>query len=91
MDLKELLNMSINQMIGRSLMTSITTIIAIVPLILMVSAQLAQFVIPLMIGIIAGTYSSIFICTPIYYELCKKTELSRYERSIKKKKKLIKT
>ena len=91
MDLKELLNMSINQMIGRSFMTSLTTIIAIIPLILMVSAQLAIFVIPLMIGIIAGTYSSIFICTPIYYELCKKTELSRYERSIKKKKKLIKT
>lgn len=85
MDLKEMLNMSINQMIGRSLMTSLTTIIAIIPLILMVSSQLAQFVIPLMIGIIAGTYSSIFICTPIYYELTKRTTLSRYERSTKKK------
>ena len=88
MDLKELLNMSINQMVGRSFMTSITTIIAIIPLILMVSAQLAQFVIPLMIGIIAGTYSSIFICTPIYYELTKRTTLSRYERATKKKKSL---
>ena len=85
MNLKEMLNMSINQMVGRSLMTSVTTIIAIIPLIVMVSAQLAQFVIPLMIGIIAGTYSSIFICTPIYYELTKRTTLSRYERSTKKK------
>lgn len=85
MDLKEMLNMSINQMIGRSLMTSLTTIIAIIPLILMVNSQLAQFVIPLMIGIVAGTYSSIFICTPIYYELTKRTTLSRYERSTKKK------
>ena len=86
MDLKEMLNMSINQMIGRSLMTSLTTIIAIIPLILMVSSQLAQFVIPLMIGIIAGTYSSIFICTPLYYELSKKKQLSRYERSLLKNK-----
>lgn len=91
MDLKELLNMSINQMLGRSLMTSLTTIIAIIPLVLMVNVQLAQFVIPLMIGIISGTYSSIFICTPIYYEFCKRTELSRYERATKKKKKLIKS
>lgn len=91
MDLKELLNISINQMLGRSLMTSLTTIIAIIPLVLMVNAQLAQFVIPLMIGIISGTYSSIFICTPIYYEFCKRTELSRYERATKKKKKLIKS
>ena len=84
MDSKTLLNKSVNQMIGRSLMTSLTTIAAIIPLIIMVSQELAVFVIPLMIGIIAGTYSSIFICTPLYYELTKKNNLSRYERSLKK-------
>ena len=76
--LAEVLNASINQTLDRSIMTSVTTFIAIVPLLILVSASLSGFVIPLMIGVICGTYSSIFLCTPLYYEFCKGEERSAY-------------
>ncbi len=75
-----ILDLSVNQTIGRSIMTSLTTLIAIIPLMIMVSASLAGFVIPLMIGVVCGTYSSIALCTPLFYEFNRKAELSEYQR-----------
>ena len=72
------LNRSINQTLDRSVMTSLTTLASIIPLLLMVSAQLMQFVFPLMVGVLVGTYSSIFLCSPLYYEFNKKQEQSKY-------------
>ncbi len=75
----ELIDSSINQTLSRSLMTSLTTFIVMVPLFLMASAELRGFLIPLMIGVFVGTYSSIFLCSPVFYELTKKEGISRYE------------
>ena len=72
------INHSINQTLDRSVMTSMTTLLAIVPLLIMVSSQLAQFVMPLMVGVLTGTYSSIFLCSPLYFELTRKEEESKY-------------
>ncbi len=74
----DILNKSINQTLDRSVMTSMTTLFAIVPLLIMVSSQLAQFVLPLMVGVLVGTYSSIFLCSPLYFEFNKKDEESKY-------------
>ena len=74
----DILNHSISQTLDRSVMTSMTTLIAIIPLLVMVSTQLAQFVMPLMVGVMVGTYSSICLCSPLYFELSKKEEESRY-------------
>ena len=74
----DILNHSISQTLDRSVMTSMTTLIAIIPLLVMVSTQLAQFVMPLMVGVLVGTYSSICLCSPLYFELSKKEEESRY-------------
>jgi len=38
-----------------------------------------------MIGVFTGTYSSIFLCSPVFYELTKKEGLSKYERQSQKK------
>lgn len=84
----ELLDSSINQTLSRSLMTSLTTLIAIVPLYIMASTELRAFLIPLLIGVVAGTYSSIFLCTPIYYDITKKDDASRYDRAKSKKKRV---
>ena len=70
---------SINQTLSRSVMTSITTLVVMIPLFLMVSSEIRQFLIPLIIGVLAGTYSSIFICSPLYYELTRGESMSRYE------------
>ncbi len=86
--LAEILNKSINQTLDRSIMTSITTFIAIVPLLVLVSSSLSGFVIPLMIGVICGTYSSIFLCTPLYYEFNRREEMSKYAAQEKARKRI---
>lgn len=75
----ELINTSINQTLSRSIMTSLTTFVVMVPLFIMASQELRGFLIPLIIGVFVGTYSSIFLCSPIFYELTKKEGVSRYE------------
>ncbi|MDD2215048.1 MAG: protein translocase subunit SecD [Eubacteriales bacterium] len=67
--LEELINKSINQTLVRSIMTSITTIIAIIPLFILGGTIIRDFTLPLMIGILAGTTSSITIASPIYYQI----------------------
>ena len=62
---------SITQTLGRSLMTSATTLIVMVPLLIMAGDAIREFVLPLMVGIIAGAYSSIGICSPLYYDFCR--------------------
>lgn len=75
----ELIDTSINQTISRSLMTSLTTLLAMIPLFFMATQELRSFLIPLMIGVFTGTYSSIFLCSPVFYELTKKEGISKYE------------
>ncbi len=84
---EELIDTSITQTLGRSLMTSITTLIVMVPLLIMAGDAIREFVLPLMVGIIAGAYSSICVCSPLYYEFSKRENLSKYEKQIMQKKK----
>ena len=76
---------SINQTLNRTIMTSLTTLVVMVPLCIMVSSSIREFIIPLMVGVIVGCCSSIFICSPLYYDLCKKDEGSKYLKSTAKK------
>lgn len=81
---QEIMNVSINQTLSRSLMTSITTLVVLVALLVMGSPALREFVLPLMVGIIAGTYSSIFLCSPFYYEFSMIGKKGEYEKMIGK-------
>ncbi len=78
---------SINQTLNRSIMTSLTTVICMVPLFFMVSTSIREFVLPLMVGVLVGTYSSIFLCSPLFYEFSKKEGKSKYLTSQEKNKK----
>ncbi len=69
--LNELGNVSVSQSIGRSVNTSITTIIMVLLLFLLGVQSVRWFAFPLMIGFIAGTYSSICIATPVWVLLNK--------------------
>lgn len=71
--LDELIDTSINQTLVRSALTSITTVLAIIPLFILGGDVIRQFTLPLMVGIAAGCVSSIFVCSPLYYELCQLT------------------
>lgn len=68
-NLEYLIDDTINTMLCRSLLTSLTTISAILPLIILGSAELRGFALPLVVGISFGTYSSICLCSPILYRL----------------------
>jgi preprotein translocase subunit SecF len=61
----EMINRSIRQVIRRSIYTSIFSLIPIVALLIFGEATLSDFAFALLVGIAAGTYSSIFIASPV--------------------------
>ncbi len=58
-------NSSLTQTLGRSLNTSLTTILVVLAIYLFVGGTILNFVVALLIGIIAGTYSSLFIAAEL--------------------------
>ena len=83
--LEDNIDRSINNTLNRTIMTSLTTLVVMIPLCIMVSASIREFIIPLMVGVIVGCYSSIFVCSPVLYDLSR--EESKYEKQIKSNKK----
>lgn len=65
---ENLINMSINQSLSRTINTALTTIIPILALYFFGGNILSDFALALFIGMIAGTYSSIFIASPLLIE-----------------------
>jgi preprotein translocase subunit SecF len=61
----EIVNHSILQTFGRSIMTSLTVILTLLALFLFGGAAISDFVLALLIGIVIGTYSSIFVASPL--------------------------
>lgn len=57
----EVVNISVWQTLGRSINTSVTTIITLVCLYVFGVTSIKQFILPLVIGVICGTYSSVFL------------------------------
>ncbi|MGK2849885.1 MAG: protein translocase subunit SecF [Candidatus Limnocylindrales bacterium] len=60
-----IVNHSILQTFGRSIMTSLTVLITLLSLFLFGGAAISDFILALLIGIIIGTYSSIFVASPL--------------------------
>ena len=67
-----LVNESINKTLSRTIITSMTTFIVVLVLFLFGGPSLGGFSFALLIGILIGTYSSVFVATPIMVELYKK-------------------
>ena len=63
----DIINISINQTLSRTLLTSLTTLFVVVVLFFFGGVALKGFSFPLLVGIIVGTYSSIYIASPIFY------------------------
>ncbi len=68
-ELQELVNRSVSQTITRSLFTSATTFFTVFALYIFGVADIKAFALPLMVGVLCGTYSSIFIASPMWYDL----------------------
>lgn len=65
LSLAEIINLSINQTLGRTILTTITTLLVVITLFLKGGEVLNTFALCLMIGFVAGTYSTIFIASPL--------------------------
>lgn len=63
--LAELLNTSVNQMLNRTVMTSVTTILALAALVWFGGAVVQSFSLAALWGVVIGTYSSVYIASPI--------------------------
>lgn len=66
-DLREVANASLTQTLSRSINTSITTFIMVFMLWLLGVATIRDFALPLMVGLISGSYSSICVATQLWY------------------------
>ncbi|MDZ4308723.1 protein translocase subunit SecF [Allopontixanthobacter sp.] len=65
MPLPELLDLSVNETLARTVMTSLTLLIALIPLLLFGPASLFGLVAAITLGIFVGTYSSVYMAAPI--------------------------
>lgn len=76
------INKSINSTISRTLNTSLTTLVVLLAMFLFGADSLKDLLFALIIGVIVGTYSSVFIATPLMYDTAKKGDAAE---SLKKK------
>ena len=65
LSLPELLNRSINQMLSRTILTSVTTLLALGALYVLGGEVIRSFTFAMLFGVVIGTYSSIFIAAPV--------------------------
>jgi preprotein translocase subunit SecF len=64
-DLEEVLNTSVNQTLSRTVLTSITTMLALLSLYFLGGEVIRPFAFAMLLGVLVGTYSSIFIASPL--------------------------
>jgi preprotein translocase SecF subunit len=65
MPIAQLLDLSINSTLSRTVMTSVTTSLALLALVLFGGAVISSFSYAMIFGVLIGTYSSIFIASPV--------------------------
>ena len=76
------INASLNSTLSRTLNTSLTTLVVLLAMFLLGADSLRGFLYALIVGVIVGTYSSMFIATPIMYDTARKGDAAE---SLKKK------
>ena len=84
MNLDEIINSSLNETLSRTTITSLTTLFVLLSLFIFGGSSLIGLSFALVIGIISGTYSSIFIATPIMMYLREKYYFEDEEENWKK-------
>ena len=68
-ELRDIVNTSINQTLTRSIYTNLTTLASILVLYIVGVASIKEFTLPMMVGIVAGAYSSVFITGALWFTM----------------------
>ena len=69
MGIEDLLNLSLNQTLSRTLLTSVTTLLALFAIFFFGGAVIRDFAFALIWGVFVGTYSSVFVASPVVMKL----------------------
>lgn len=83
---EDVINMAVNSTVSRTIITSLTTMLVVLMLFIFGGGSIKGFAFALLIGILVGTYSSIFVATPIMSDLTgelkpKETKKSSFSRA----------
>jgi SecD/SecF fusion protein len=70
-DFSKTINASLNATISRTLNTSLTTLVVLLAMFIFGADSLRGLLFALIVGVVVGTYSSLFIATPIMYDTAK--------------------
>ncbi len=74
---EEVINLGVNNTISRTIITSLTTLFVILMLFIFGGAVIRGFAFALLIGVLVGTYSSVFVATPVVNYLTSEAEFKR--------------
>lgn len=84
----QVINVSITQSLSRTVITSITTLLAVTSIYIFTTGQIQDFALNMIVGVLVGTYSSIFVASPTLLALSKNKRITvRTERTDKKESK----
>lgn len=87
----EIVDISIKETLTRSINTSLTTLFTISVLAIFSDASIREFILPIIIGLLAGTYSSIFLSAPVWAIINDKTKpKNKNKRSLREKQEKVK-
>jgi len=79
---EQIINRSINETLSRTLLTSLTTLVVVIALFVLGGGIIHDFAFALIVGIIVGTYSSVYVASPvlIIWQQATKTSMGRSKR-----------
>lgn len=81
--LEEIINTSINQTLSRTIITGLTTLFAVVILYVFGGSVIRDFAFAIILGVVIGTYSSIYIASPVLVEWGARAEKLKKKRTAK--------
>ncbi len=79
-NLKEVFNLAMNSTISRTLNTSLSTLIVLLIIFIFGSEVIQGFVFALIVGVVVGTYSSLFIASPLAFNFLEKREIGKNKK-----------
>lgn len=82
---REIMDLALNSTLSRTFNTSISTFVVLLTIFLLGGEAIQGFTFALMVGVVVGTYSSLFIATPLVYDTVVKAETKRVLKAKKRK------
>ncbi|MEL6812125.1 MAG: protein translocase subunit SecDF [Bacteroidota bacterium] len=70
--MNKIINSALNSTLSRTLNTSLTTLIVLLTIFILGAESIRGLIFALIVGVLVGTYSSLFIATPVFYDTVKK-------------------